>query len=412
MVDRRVRMRLQQSDDVFRTVFQYMDPWVVRRCRIVCSEWKFQLNEILPTLDESYRNNKQKSYTCCHDSCYLKLPYEYGLIMDHDCRIYDCPVPCHRNNNFGEVHWDITTYDMKPYKCVRCGKVFVTRKVIKKMFFLSDKDVEKATRYVSHHDYRVDLFDKHEIQWLALLKYGTVAPLYLPTKRRVFREHVLQTLMTKMPFPEPFTCESIGSSMPFRLYREGKWKIKAGELCDRYLAMYERFVRFNEEWTIPNTELFKNMQGFTVTSHGYNDRLKNSLSWFLGDSIFQNDVNYGLKQARLSILRIYQKQNLHPLSALNSYYLLLETKAMDGIDRFGNGTLTLQGLIDVIEETKLMCQRKQAITTFIHEKGILCHKFADCNAMKTYIEKDSIPKHLVFQCMRNHVMGNKDCVIV
>ena len=108
---------------LFHEIFQFLEPWICRRFLCVSKEWNELINDIVAYIDQLYRQNKHRSSTWCHNAWDLKYPYEYTLVMNHDCTSAHPNTKCHMTNSFGSMHWDITTYGFKPYKCVHCGKV-------------------------------------------------------------------------------------------------------------------------------------------------------------------------------------------------------------------------------------------------------------------------------------------------
>ena len=399
----------QIFEQIFVEILVYLDPWNSRKCCSINKQWNTKIFEIMNLLDSFFQKYKKKCYLYCHDRMHMKFPYDYSLIAEHECNIvHPQNSLCYRNNDFGVVHWDITTSNFKPLKCIECGKIFLTRKIVRKYFFLNSNDISNVTRYISYYDSRVDLFDKHEIQWLALMKYGTISPMYYPTKGRVHRETIMLQMFTNVVFPSPFTQESVFASLPFRLYSEGKFKAKPIVLLDRYLAMIDRFVEFNNEWK--QSEIFTAMENMTIISHGYNESLKKSLNWFLGESIYYNNIEYGLKQARQFILRVFRSRSNHDLFALNSLPILSQQKTVHAIEAFTNGYLDLQNLIEIVNIVQQMCERKRLVISFLHEKGIYC-EYLKCNSMDVYVNNNSVSKSLVYECMKNHVVGKKECMV-
>ena len=300
--------------DLSHEIFKYFEPWVCRKYLTINHEWNAELNDILHFIDEQYKKGKQRTESLCHNVWYMKHPYDYSLIINHDCTIEHPNERCHRTNEFGYVHWDITSYWVRPYKCIVCGIVFINRNTVKRKFFLNDKDIANTTRYISNYDNRSVSFNKQEIQWQALMKHGTIAPLYLPSKARSHRENIVNAILTKDVIPHPFTLDSLKESLPFRFYLQGKWKINISELNMRYHSFLKSFLQFYDECVklYPNVDFFSDMTGLTVQSHGFNELCQKSLCWFLGISIFENDLSKGLNLARTLIIETYKRQN-HPI---------------------------------------------------------------------------------------------------
>ena len=203
-------------------IFQYFEPWICRKYLTINHEWNAELNDILHFIDEQYKKREQRTESLCHNAWNLKHPYDYSLIITHDCTTEHPNERCHRTNEFGSVHWDITSYLVRPNKCIECGTVFLNRNTVKQKFFLNDKDIANTTRYISTYDYRSVSFNKQEIQWCALMKYGTIAPLYIPSKARSHRENMVNAMLTKDTIPHSFTFDSLKESLPFRFYAQGK----------------------------------------------------------------------------------------------------------------------------------------------------------------------------------------------
>ena len=357
----------QIFEQIFVEILVYLEPWNSRKCCSINKQWNTKIFEIMNLLDSFFQKYKKKCYLYCHDRMHMKFPYDYSLIAEHECNIvHPQNSLCYRNNDFGVVHWDITTSNFKPLKCIECGK------------------------------------------FLALMKYGTISPMYYPTKGRVHRETIMLQMFTNVVFPSPFTQESVFASLPFRLYSEGKFKVKPLVLLDRYLSMIDRFVEFNNEWK--QSEIFTAMENMTIISHGYNESLKKSLNWFLGESIYYNNIEHGLKQARQFILRVFRSRSNHDLFALNSLPILSQQKTVHAIEAFTNGYLDLQNLIEIVNIVQQMCERKRLVISFLHEKGIYC-EYLKCNSMDVYVNNNSVSKSLVYECMKNHVIGKKECMV-
>ena len=391
-------------------IFQYFEPWVCQKYLSINHEWNDELNDIMHFIDEQYKKKQRQTESCCHNAWDLKHPYDYSLIMNHDCAILHPNQRCHRTNDFGCVHWDITSYWVRPHKCIECGNVYVNRNTVKRKFFLNDKDIANTTRYISSYDYRSVSFNKQEIQWCTLMKYGTVSPLYLPSKARLHREKMVTAILAKDLIPHPFTYESLKESLPFRFYSEGKWKINISVLNTRYHSFLKPFLDFYNECVriYPNSKFFSDMTGLNISSHGFGELCQKSLSWFLGISIFENDLNKGLKLARTLIIDTYKHQNHPLLSKLTPYFVTTHQRLDTVIEQFKDGIATLNDVIDEISIAQSIDQRRITIHRYLHEHGIH-YESLECNTMQMYIDENSVPRSLVLQCMINHVKCSSKC---
>ena len=391
-------------------IFQYFEPWICRKYLTINHEWNAELNDILHFIDEQYKKREQRTESLCHNAWNLKHPYDYSLIMTHDCTTEHPNERCHRTNEFGSVHWDITSYWVRPNKCIECGTVFLNRNTVKQKFFLNDKDIANTTRYISTYDYRSVSFNKQEIQWCALMKYGTIAPLYIPSKARSHRENMVNAMLTKDAIPHPFTFDSLKESLPFRFYAQGKWKINITVLHMRYRLFLKPFLEFYNECVrlYPNVVFFSDMTGLTVQSHGFSDLCQKSLSWFLGISIFENDLSKGLNIARTLIIETYKRQNHPILSKLTPYFVSSHQRLDMIINQFKDGLCTLNDVIDEVSTAQSIDNRRIAIHRFLHQHGIH-YETLECSTMQMYIDENSVPRSLVLQCMINHVKCSTNC---
>ena len=401
-----------KRDMLFHEIFQFLEPWVCRRSLCVSKEWNGLINDIVTYIDDRYKQNKHRSSTRCHNAWDLKYPYEYTLVMDHDCTNAHPNTKCHMTNMFGSVHWDITTYGFKPYKCVQCGKVFLSKRIVKKFFFLNAKDISNATRYISSRDYRSVAFDKHEIQWLSLMKYSTTAPRYFPTESRKHREKMIESVLKKISVPVPLTKEALSQTTPFRLYLEGKWKVSVVSIYDRYCKLLGPFMSFYEECevTYTNMTLFKDMTGLTVLTHGFDDDLRKSYEWFLGESIFSNDVNRGLYMVRSLILEEHKKKADPVLSVLTPYFVMAHSKIEEAEENFKKGNVSLENLIARIELCQSEDRRRKHAFKFLHQNGIH-HEALVCKTLSSYVTSGFVSLNVVLRCMKNHINNNKQCIV-
>ena len=118
-------------------VLYFLEPWIVRKCIRLNKEWKNVITTELSNIDISYMNLRKEQFhkydlkeryqSPCHCIGTLRFPYDYFLTVNHNCNDHGCPVRCHRNTDFGCVHWDITTIHRRPLKCMVCGQVFILR---------------------------------------------------------------------------------------------------------------------------------------------------------------------------------------------------------------------------------------------------------------------------------------------
>ena len=402
-------MNVQQLHDVF----LYIEPWLVRRCLSVNHEWNNALNRLLPFLDRYYLNEtKRQDIRHCHSEFYMRLPYDYSIIVPHDCTISDCSVPCHRNNNFGSAHWDITRIPYKPMKCVQCGEVFISYNTVRNIFFLRDSEIKNAWRYSAHLHGRNRVFNKREIQWYSLMVHETTEPYYRKSIRRLKRERTIQRMMSSLDIRAPFTQESILATTPFRMYREGRLQIRLSILYNRMVKFLPVFYEFYSEWVNYDRTInyFSDMTGLFVYSHGFNMELLKSLSWYLGQSVYFDNLDHGLIQARLFILNMYRCKPSSVLSNLSASYMSEHPELTDAVDRFTNGTFSIQELIDLLQSFMKRDERSRYIRYLIHTKGIHQESFPSCVAFNNYVEHSSVSSNIVVMCMRNHVNGTKNCL--
>ena len=305
-------------------VLRFIEPWVWRKYRCVSRTWNHEINEVMTYLDNDFLQLKKRNgityESTCHDWMSFKYPYDYNLVIRHDCIAFGCSNPCHLSNTFGSVHWDITSNGFKPIKCIRCGEVYINTAIVKKMFFLREKEIV-ATQYFTDR-YRT-CYNKKEIQWFSLMTHGTIAPTFRYSKARNHRENILKFMLSRIRIDDPFTEHSIVASPAFRLFREGKWKVRSVVIFNRYCRFVPYFIDFNVYWKqkLPNNYLFSDMNGLTPTSHGFMDDMKKSLSWFLSESIFNDDLNWGLSLARRRILRFYRESSQTCLRNINAFFI-------------------------------------------------------------------------------------------
>ena len=388
---------------LFQNIILFFEPWVVRKYMCVNKYWQTNILEVLEYLDKYYMENMKRFQTCNHRG-YLKYPYDYNLIIDHNCIETQCSSVCYRNNEFGLVHWDITTSGYKPLKCIKCGNIYVNKNTAKKIFFLRDSDLNTNN---------TTIFKKVEIQWLCLMKFETVTPTFRRTKARLYREQLIQSFRDDMKVAPPFSIDSILNSYPFRVYLEGSWKVQTIILYNRFCMYYPQFLQFYQEWKTkdPTTLFFRDMTDLTPISHGYIDKLMQSLSWYLGISIYNDNLNQGLILARSQIINVYQKNN-HPVIGLcNDYFISNHQEVENAISNFKNGMITFEELLLLIKDYKEQDCRHRGISTFLHSKGIY-HEMISCSSLSKYIKYNSVNKFIVLQCMKNHITGIKSCYVV
>ena len=204
------------------------------------------------------------------------------------------------------------------------------------------------------------------------MKYSTTAPLYYPTQSRKHREKMMESVLKKISVPVPLTKEALSQTTPVSLYLEGKWKVSVVSIYDRYCKFLGPFMSFYEECTdtYTNTTFFRDMTGLTVVTHGFDDDLRKSHEWFLGESIFSNDVNRGLYMARSLILEEHKKRAHPVLSVLTPYFVMAHSEIEQAEENFKNGNISLENLITHIE----LCQSEDRICKqafkFLHQNGI------------------------------------------
>ena len=395
-------------------VLKFIEPWVWRKYLSVSHAWNHDINEVMAFLDNCFfqlkRDNPISYDSTCHSSTLFKYPYEYHLIVSHDCVSSECGIPCHRVNTFGCVHWDITISGFKPVKCVRCGEVYLNIATVKNNFFLREKEIV-ATRYYT--DRFGICYNKKEIQWLSLMIHGTIVPKFRYSKSRDHRENMLKFMLSRIKIKDPFTRHSIVASPAFRLYREGKWKIRSAAIYDRYCRFSPYYIEFDMYWKLklPNTYLFSDMNGLTFTSHGFMDEMKKSLAWFLSESIFHNDVNWGLSLARRRILRIFRESNQPCFQNIDAFFIMKHPEIETVFENFIQGDIMLDEMIEKIQGIKSVEERKQYIGKVLHSKGLHFEAFK-CNAYDSYVNHNTISKTMVMHCIKNHVCGKKDCICI
>ena len=395
-------------------VLQFIEPWVWRRYLCVNRAWNHDISEIQTFLDDNFFRLKHENPITyghtCHGSMFFKYPYEYNLIVSHDCVSSECNTPCHRVNTFGSVHWDITISGFKPVKCMRCGQVYINTATVKKIFFLREKEIV-ATKYFT--DRHGTCFNKKEIQWMALMIHGTIAPTFRYSKSRDHRETMLKFMLARIRIENPFTEDSILASPAFRLYREGKWKIRSAAIYNRYCRFFPYFIEFDMYWKqrLPDMYIFSDMNGLTSTSHGFMDEMRQSLAWFLSESIYHDDVNWGLSLARRRILRIFRESNQPCFRNIDAFFIMKHGDIETAFESFIQGDLLFDKMIETIEEIKKVEERKQCIGKFLHSKGLHFEAFK-CNAYDSYVNHNNIAKNMVVCCMKNHVYGKKECVCI
>ena len=409
----------------FLLVLYFLEPWIVRKYMRLNKEWKSLITAELPNIDITYMKLKKEHYNKydleeryewpCHSTGTLRFPYDYFLIVDHNCIDNRCSVPCHRNNDFGCVHWDITTNNCRPLKCMVCGQVFVNRETVKKSFFLRDNEIKYVTRYRSRLDYRMDTFNLQEIQWMALIICGSVSPTYRPSKSRCYRESLTNSIVDKISVPTLFSRDALLNTLPFRYYLQGKWKVRVVTLFERYHRFIPVFLDFSkywmekqEEWTpgLRNSIFFSDVTSVTVITHGFSQMLQQSLVWFLGESIYNDDVFSGLVRARAQILDVYRRKGHDVLSNLTPYLIMNHSTLNSNITEFKKGVLTIDGLIECTKECIMQDRRRYSIHAFLHRRGIH-HESFRCECLKSYIETKSVSRYVVLRCMKKHVSSCK-----
>ena len=403
-------MNLEQ----FTVVFTYLEPWCVRRLLSVSRSWNSELKAMLPMLDDHYFDtNRNRVTSHCHSDFYLKQPYDYSIVVPHQCDLYNCPsIRCHRTNYFGKVHWDITKLGYKPLKCTLCGEIFINHLTARRVFFLRETELKNTNRYWTSLQGRRYLYKKHEIQLLALKIHHTPEPFYRKSAARDRRELLLDRIFESIQMHTPFTKEAMLETTPFRMYREGSWKINAGVLYSRLKEYYPVYQRFHSEWesTNPIVVVFSDMTDLHLHSHGFINDLYRSLPWFLGESIFYNNVDYGLVQARSLILTTYRVKSTHVLYDLTASFEHDHPDMARIIDGFKDGNFTLQDVVDTFQRIKKRNQRKRVLNQMLHRIGIHCESFPYCNTSNMYTEEECVSTAMVVRCMRNHINGTKKCI--
>ena len=401
-------------------LFYFLEPWIVRKCMRLNKEWKSVITAELLNIDITYMNSKkekadEKYEAPCHCTGTLRFPYDYFLIVDHDCTAHRCSVPCHRNNDFGCVHWDITMNHCRPLKCMVCGQVFVNRETVKKAFFLRDNEIRYITRYRTRTDHRMDTFNLQEIQWMALIICGSASPTYRPSKSRVYRESITRSIVERIAVPTLFSRDALLNTLPFRYYLQGKWKIRAVSLFDRYHRFIPVFLDFNNYWIQKQQEWIPGLSGgiffsdatsLTVVTHGFLHDLQQSLVWFLGESIYNDDVFSGLVRARAQILDVYRRKGHEVLSNLTPYLIMQHSTLDTRISEFKKGVLTIDGLIECTKDCIMQDRRRFSVHAFLHRRGIHFESFR-CECLKSYIETKSVSRYVVLKCMKRHVSSCK-----
>lgn len=432
------------NDDLFVALIRYLEPWTVRLLRISCTRTSSvidgeRLNRFEKELIRTRRGTRREH--CCHDPNDLKYPGDVDLVKPHHCHtVLGCTVPCHRNNDFGTQHWDVTGSRTQPLKCITCGRIYVDRTIANDIFHIRNNELCSIDRYEwttvinppsSIRSGPKDIFLLRDVQWLSNVINRTVRPKYRYSKARERRE---RWLMTELDAFEvflqgnySFVCaRALVQTMPFRYFLcSNKTLNNLKNLFGRCAHVLPTFRQIHEDASIQHEKLQTKIPSaepfFTdMTTHDpqrtpsfqYHRLLQKSLEWSIGSAIADaqttnEEERYGLcdikfrsatHEARGTMFRAYAQnypELLELVRASHVHHYLYQN--------FCRGEASLEDMRSTLSAHRDKCVRQRTVYDFLMSKGVSV-SLLRCRVLDRYIKNggDTDPID-VWQCVRNHI---------
>ena len=411
-------------------VYEFLDPWTRRQCLSINTFLNNSIRTDMKRLDvQYYRGHKGRTrLPACHDTAlFFRQPNDTSL-CNHMCET--CPTPCHNNNSFGIYHWDITSFWVQPFKCTRCGRIYIDRYIACAHFFLRPYELKVLDSYVFHN--QSVYYELYHVQWLSLFVNRTIKPLYRYSKGREKRERWVERYLFPVLENEYSVWDArvLTRCLPFRSFLNNKKSTlrQFRSLVYRFTIMLPMFmdlfrgIKVQERQLLsPDQSFFVDMRQKTMCTENYQQFFLQSFEFYMCVALLNNPdestnnaqmIQFAIEDIRQQMFHVYTEKK-HP--ELRGILTVTHSEHVS-YRRFIHGQQTLKETHVSFILYKNRLERKTTIHDWLRDHRGVHAPSIQCNTLERYIHEGDISIYLVWRCIKTHVSSIRlqdttDCII-